>query len=984
MRTISLGRGEVKIGDSIYKIPDSIEGDGVIKPSTGSGPSISLRAGTKSNKPKSNLLGFLKSLSKTSSDIGGKITKATESAKAVLDSGLSESSISDFLGIVDDATKAASDLVGDIGQLSTDFEMSMLDELGAKVPQLGTKISNAYEGASGIANKLRPLRHLLKRFKGLSTEATESAKALLKTVFAQGGGKATTAITLISIGSALSPLAVVDWDDAIPLYTTLNAEPVSTSTKTNDEPVRKRHWIITHEGTSLVAFQSLLALLPNTVVGKSDQTECPSLDWQHFIIALSDDEAIIAKKHPLVQSLIEIPHLRNVIQSGARVPDSKAGANRTKERRDQIDDHILRFAPGETLRQLEMLSTIDRNSQWKYAFRRELGGDATIYQLGPTITPNCDELRLGNRAQAGIFYQVPNHFSEKWFEREQGGYHEITGEFDDSWRINPADLAPEDMVDRMSPGISPSGRKGYVSLGSNQLAVAAGRTMGVAPKANIVGISLQGYHRKMFGDGEWLNEPAGTHWDTFGVSPASILEGFRYAFNNFDRFRAYRSGRTVFNVNFAYRYGLDESKDARTMDTAMDQTWYTVQRGLSQRDILLVMAAGNTGDTERPLERDLRTTLPQRLESEFNNFLIVGSVNPEGRISEFNSGSPVGAPAQVRIFAQGEELTTRETWAFDEAPFSEEQTVGGYSGSNFASPLIAGLAAYLMALPPSPGSRADLWSASRLKFRLISTSRELFPLGTPKFATRIENPEWWDRPVNIGYNSIRQQICDIIGHLDPPANDPERRSLEFRKTTNHRDILTFNSTQSITDDGNLVERAEPEDDWDAMSCDAIYSTSSSVSSSPTSTPSITYSPSRSSSSSSPTSTTLCSTKSQICLSDYDCSRAGTDSWSASQFNTSAKSFCGFLRDKHITKDEHDGYENKTVPVDQALQAYQLRASRIKDCDGDTDLSQGCEDDFFVLWQQCASKSGGWKKKTCVALGIERVCEPTDAGDPHGI
>lgn len=99
-------------------------------------------------------------------------------------------------------------------------------------------------------------------------------------------------------------------------------------------------------------------------------------------------------------------------------------------------------------------------------------------------------------------------------------------------------------------------------------------------------------------------------------------------------------------------------------------------------------------DNESGKPIDLKADPVHELNAEFANFFVVGGVKDIGTKSTHTGIDPPGKSI-INFWAPGEEISCIGP-------------LDGEGGNSFATPMVAGLAAYAMGLPNGPKSVADL------------------------------------------------------------------------------------------------------------------------------------------------------------------------------------------------------------------------------------------------------------------------------------
>jgi subtilisin family serine protease len=203
--------------------------------------------------------------------------------------------------------------------------------------------------------------------------------------------------------------------------------------------------------------------------------------------------------------------------------------------------------------------------------------------------------------------------------------------------------------------------------------VAVGTTWGVAKNAKMIPVKFK-------------NEAT--------TRPAALQDAFSWVIN--DVISNDREGKAVINLS----YGMERKFDSPSKQTMVDMPIgfapadgsYGISSELMSEllqecwdnGIVTVVAAGNDGG----MGKNLGQTLPQSLGKPNNPLITVGGINNDGSL--WPDTTPEGKAGSITV-----SLTANVKCASSTDPNGSQQN----SGTSFAAPQVAGLAAYFMSLP---------------------------------------------------------------------------------------------------------------------------------------------------------------------------------------------------------------------------------------------------------------------------------------------
>ena len=160
------------------------------------------------------------------------------------------------------------------------------------------------------------------------------------------------------------------------------------------------------------------------------------------------------------------------------------------------------------------------------------------------------------------------------------------------------------------------------------------------------------------------------------------------------------SGRTS-DVEAAIRYAI--AQNVKVINLSFSGASYSgflveALRAAHRAGIVIVVAAGNEGDTERGGNLNIYPSYPVCYRGAFGEPILIGvsALDARDRHSSFSSyGSDC-----ITVSAPGENIATTQVYRAGQTGYAKPYG-NGWSGSSLAAPLVSGLAALLLSINPA-------------------------------------------------------------------------------------------------------------------------------------------------------------------------------------------------------------------------------------------------------------------------------------------
>ena len=487
-----------------------------------------------------------------------------------------------------------------------------------------------------------------------------------------------------------------------------------------EEPVE--YMITTKEGTDLDTFKRLIETLPDREGSYEMVSE--DMDDQTYVTTLTYGEAMEIAKKPFIDYLV----LAGAVEEADFMIHGAVPGQPDLRRKLTSEQH------------LGILSSLAQRAggrEWpEYVFDPVLGKDQTVYIIDGGFDLGHTDFQ-GNRK--GDAYVVPNYLTladvrdKRWWPREQELLHDVIGH------------------------------------GTIVASLAVGQEHGVAPNANFVLVKfVQFYHsphskqreyaqprraavkhawqwvvkdvakRRRHGDpGKFIvNMSCGTsiiYGPLQGAGVANKSEGFRY-----------RPAPGAFYVNY------------------MNHVLRRILKKCWKNDIITVVPAGNSGKVHK-LSMD--KTAPQNLGREDNALITVGGVDLRG-VYWPGTAFDVGKGGSITIYAMAEGVIGVGANSIGD-PWATKIGIG----TSFASPMVAGLAAYFALLLSLRGEWRTGHVAMDMKRYIAKHAFERRNRAVPKRLpwTYFVHPFPRWNPIAVAYNRAPDGLCSA---RTPARDDP--------------------------------------------------------------------------------------------------------------------------------------------------------------------------------------------------------------------
>ncbi|MCJ1467350.1 hypothetical protein MMC07_005974 [Pseudocyphellaria aurata] len=472
-------------------------------------------------------------------------------------------------------------------------------------------------------------------------------------------------------------------------------------------------WLLnTVRGTSRETFEDFVGKLPDR--GKGERIIFPRLNYQNYLGKMSLEEAKAVSKNPIVDQIGANDPMENLDIDLDELPQSPDLTRRLHHRRSDEQHLDRRVNPRDIVYQkhsplhLRMISrawdkkVVDLNEyssdvSTEYTYNQNTGGRGTyVYVLDLGFDFEHPELRS---SWAGSSYLATGI-------RDSNGIPDVS------------------MADTRSHGT------GVASM-------AIGRTLGVAKSAELIGVKFN------------------NNFTT--TDPWSILRAWQWVMD--DVIAKGRQGKAVINLSSGFRYlrYIDNSvhvdyRRLNIINPRQHDFFLPLLADAWDSDVVTVISAGNVGGIH------LGDLTPHRYGRPDNPLITVGSLTLGG--SKWFEHTPVEAPTVIGVdpsltgslsaWAQGERVKVAR-------PYLRSTPFTYLSGSSYAAPQVAGLAAYFLSEP-----RGVPLTAMQIKEKIVSLSRTAQAADAP----------------GLIYNGVRA-LCGQGG----PSRKSKPRGLSVRETT---------------------------------------------------------------------------------------------------------------------------------------------------------------------------------------------------------
>ncbi|KAL8879760.1 MAG: hypothetical protein Q9198_002693, partial [Flavoplaca austrocitrina] len=498
-----------------------------------------------------------------------------------------------------------------------------------------------------------------------------------------------------SIGVPLA--AIINYDSTGKVRPTPVVPPNSTTTTT----FLPTEWILnTIPGTSVKDFRAFIQTLPDRGSGK--QMIFDGSDYQNYVTRMTKAEALLVNKAAIV----------DMMSSNAPVK-----LRRPKLRRHNRTTELQSHQLVSRITNPEIVRTEQRQR----------------YQQMISTSKTQSIAAMHSDVRYGYLYH---------YERSSGlGSHIYV--FDDGFGFQHREFAGRTVESYVVTGLTDDTGAPATDIGDDHMghgtrcaALAGGNALGIAKNVRIKGIKF-------------------TSGNDQRAKPEDLIHAWRWAIR--DARVKNRLGKTVFSMSWGFAtpdYDLPNQQHVPAYYRApfnippprFADWWPPLLAEAWGEDIVTVFPTGNLEDAD---EKNVNPVTSQGSEGPMrfckpNNPCIgVGSVEADGRPSQFNL--PTGPnPActfdrdlggEETIFAHGSEILVADVQQSNNPTM---YTVD--SGTSYASPQIAGLAAYFLSLPnsvqPPPGE-----VAMAVKRQLVGLARDS-TVDAPKLAYNGV----WDTP----------------------------------------------------------------------------------------------------------------------------------------------------------------------------------------------------------------------------------------------
>ncbi|KAF1981896.1 subtilisin-like protein [Aulographum hederae CBS 113979] len=320
--------------------------------------------------------------------------------------------------------------------------------------------------------------------------------------------------------------------------------------------------------------------------------------------------------------------------------------------------------------------------------------------------------------------------------------------------------------------------KDYKNHGTGVGSVAGGLRYGVASKTNLCLIKIS----------NWAKNPHNPDNDNYlkrATTAGALLNGIEHAFDHIAKRRA--SGDRGYSI-FSMSFNLENDRPHRKiLEDRLKDAW--------AEDIVTVTTAGNDGIDAARLTF-LHHTTPQSYGTADNGLITVGGLRRDGSLWPHTTPDDHVLTGSMTLYAQAEDVVRADA---DSLRGSVTE-----SGTSFAAPAVAGLAAYFLSLPSLQGKfRPGSVSTDVKKYLVQHAYQRVLPgrdniIHDPEKAQAIARytiPE----TIPCAYNLVYQELCQAHA-------GPAKRSLDNESAVLHqrRDEREYVSESLIMESGTIV------------------------------------------------------------------------------------------------------------------------------------------------------------------------------------